>query len=83
MKKRSKRFINLKKVSDKDKAETIESILPLIKKNSDAKFDESIDKLLFLSIGFVVSKIVGLEFCGELYDWGNFRETTPIKSIPR
>ena len=47
------------------------------------KFDESIDELLFFGIGFVVSKIVGLEFCSELYDWGNFRETTPIKPIPQ
>ena len=35
------------------------------------KFDESIDELLFLGVGFVVSKIIGLKFSSELYDRGN------------
>ena len=35
------------------------------------KFDESIDELLFLCVGFMVSEIVGLEFSSELYDSSN------------
>ena len=43
MKKRSKRYKELKKNSIKDKKIDIKEIVELIKKNSSAKFDESID----------------------------------------
>ena len=43
MKKRSKRFKALQKTSIKDKKLLTKEILELIKKNSNAKFDESID----------------------------------------
>ena len=39
----SKRFKKLKEKMSKQSSETIENILPLIKKNCTTKFDESVD----------------------------------------
>ena len=43
MKKRSKRYQSIKKNSSKDKKLQIKEILDFVKKNSNSKFDESID----------------------------------------
>ena len=43
MKKRSKRYRSIKKNSSKDKKLQIKEILDFVKKNSNSKFDESID----------------------------------------
>ncbi len=43
MKKRSKRYNEILKSSNKDKKKDIKEIFELVKKNSTTKFDESID----------------------------------------
>ena len=50
MKKRSKRYKNFIKITDKNKKLEIKDLLENIKKNSNAKFDESIDVSLKLNI---------------------------------
>ena len=50
MKKRSKRYKNLLKSAVKDKKLTVNEILDLVKKNSNTKFDESIDVSLKINL---------------------------------
>ena len=50
MKKRSKRYKNLLKSAVKDKKLTANEILDLVKKNSNTKFDESIDVSLKINL---------------------------------
>ena len=50
MKKRSKRYKNLLKSVVKDKKLAVKEILDLVKKNSNAKFDESIDVSLKINL---------------------------------
>ena len=50
MKKRSKRFKNLLKSAIKDKKVSTKEILDLLKKNSNTKFDESIDVSLRINL---------------------------------
>ncbi len=50
MKKRSKRYKKLNKLSDKDKKLELKGLVENIKKNSTAKFDESIDLSIKLNI---------------------------------
>ena len=54
MKKNSKRYKNIQKNSKQFKSNDLKEILELIKKNSTAKFDESID--VSLRIGLKQSK---------------------------
>ena len=54
MKKQSKRFKEILKISKNFKTKDLKEILELIKKNSTAKFDESID--ISLRIGLKQSK---------------------------
>ena len=48
--KRSKRYKNLKKTIEKEKKLSVKDVLELIKKNSNAKFDESIDVSLRINL---------------------------------
>ena len=50
MKRRSKRFKEILKLSSKDKKINTKEILDLVKKNSNAKFDESIDVSLRINL---------------------------------
>ena len=50
MKRRSKRFREILKLSSKDKKINTKEILDLVKKNSNAKFDESIDISLRINL---------------------------------
>ena len=50
MKKRSKRFEELKKLSTKEKKLELKEIFDLVKKTSTAKFDESIDLSLRINL---------------------------------
>ena len=50
MKRRSKRFREILKLSSKDKKINTKEILDLVKKNSNAKFDESIDVSLRINL---------------------------------
>ena len=50
MKKKSKRYEEISKISIKDKKIGIKEALDLVKKNSNAKFDESIDVSLKISL---------------------------------
>tara|TARA_B100000575_G_C22974450_1_gene562457 strand:+ start:84 stop:770 length:687 start_codon:yes stop_codon:yes gene_type:complete len=50
MKRRSKRFKEILKLSSKDKKINTKEILDLVKKNSNAKFDESIDISLRINL---------------------------------
>ena len=54
MKKNSKRYKNIQKISKEFKSNDLKEILELVKKNSTAKFDESID--VSLRIGLKQSK---------------------------
>ena len=50
MKKKSKRYKNLLKMSVKDKKLDAKEILDMVKKNSSVKFDESVDVSLKMNI---------------------------------
>ena len=50
MKKRSKRYKNLVKSTEKNKKLSVNEILDLVKKNSNTKFDESIDVSLRINL---------------------------------
>ena len=50
MRKRSKRFKEILKLAVKDKKLPVKEILDLVKKNSNAKFDESIDVSLKINL---------------------------------
>ena len=50
MKNRSKRFKNLLKTKEKDKKFTSKEIIELVKKNSNTKFDESVDVCLRINL---------------------------------
>ena len=50
MKKRSKRYKEIRKTAVKDKKIAVEEILDLVKKNSTTKFDESIDVSLRINL---------------------------------
>ena len=50
MKRRSKRYKNLSKLAVKDKKLTTKEILDLVKKNSNLKFDESVDVSLRINL---------------------------------
>ena len=50
MKKRSKRYNNLIKSTEKNKKLSVNEILDLVKKNSNIKFDESIDVSLRINL---------------------------------
>ena len=50
MKKKSKRFNKLKDVFPEKKMDTIEKLIPMVKKTSNAKFDESIDLSMRLNL---------------------------------
>ena len=50
MKKKSKRYTELVKTENKNKKNQIEDVLDLVKKNSNTKFDESVDVSLRLNL---------------------------------
>ena len=50
MKKRSKRYKNIKKAEVKDKKLNANNIIDLVKKNSTSKFDESVDVSLKINL---------------------------------
>ena len=50
MKKRSKRYKKLKESSKKDSPKTFSEALTLVKKNSNTKFEESIDASVRLNV---------------------------------
>ena len=56
MKKKSKRYKNLLKMSVKDKKLDAKEILDLVKKNSSVKFDESVDVSLKMNINLMALK---------------------------
>ena len=50
MKKRSKRYKEISKTANRDKKISAKEIIDLVKKNSNSKFDESIDVSLRINL---------------------------------